>query len=256
MKFRSLKSPFSIKSDASGNILPIHIDEKDGVIAENLSLATWGASYVLANHLQRWKDTSIVKTAERNESQSVPVLELGAGTGLVGLSAAAIWHLETILTDLPPIVPGLAQNINLNRPLLSSNNTPAKCGALDWTQPERLMLVNPVMAASGPTYIESSRRAHIIVAADVVYDEDHPELLLKTILAWLAPGADARVIICYPVRIAYIDHIRDLWERFEAAGLSCLEEGQESSDDDWGEAEPAPYEWCMWAWKKDEGGSA
>lgn len=249
MKFRSLKSPFSIKDDASGNTVPIHIDEKDGVIAENLSLATWGSSYVLANHLQRWKDTDIVKTAQRNESNSVPLLELGAGTGLVGLSAAAIWKLPTILTDLPPIVPGLAQNINLNRALLSERETAAQCGALDWTQPERLMVVNPVMAASGPTYIESSRKAHVIVAADVVYDEDHPELLLKTILAWLAPGKDSRVIICYPVRIAYIDHIRDLWERSEAAGLECVEEGQESSDDDWGEAEPAPYEWCMWRWK-------
>lgn len=251
MKFRSLKSPFSINDDAMGNTIRIHIDEKENVIAQNLSLETWGSSYVLANHLQKWKDTDIVKTAQKNESNSIPVLELGAGTGLVGLSAAAIWKLPTILTDLPPLVPSLAQNINLNRALLSERSSTAQCGALDWRQPERLMVVNPVLAASGPTYIESSRKAHIIVAADTVYDEDHPELLLKTILAWLAPGMDARVIICYPIRIAYIDHIRDLWERFEAAGLECVEEKQESSDDDWGEAEKVPYEWCMWRWKEE-----
>ncbi|SMY22302.1 unnamed protein product [Zymoseptoria tritici ST99CH_1A5] len=253
MKFRSLKSPFNITNDATTNSkLLIHISEKEGVKAENLSLATWGSSYVLANHLHRWKDTQPIHTARENTSNSIAVLELGAGTGLVGLSAAAIWQLPVILTDLAPIVPGLAQNINSNRTLLAEKRTTAACGCLDWTQPEELLLSNPVLAASEPQIVQSSRKAHIILAADVVYSEDHPELLLKTILAWLAPGPDARVVICYPVRIAYIDHIRDLWERFEAAGLLCVEEAQERSDDDWGEAEPAPYEFCMWAWKREE----
>jgi hypothetical protein len=157
MKFRSLKSPFNINQNASGTTLPIHIDEKDGIIAENLSLATWGSSYVLANHLQKWKDTPPIKTAQKNATNSVPVLELGAGTGLVGLSAAAIWKLPVILTDLPPIVPGLAQNIALNRELLSQKSISARCGALDWTQPEKLMLVNPGLASEGPTSIESCR---------------------------------------------------------------------------------------------------
>jgi predicted nicotinamide N-methyase len=252
MKFRSLKSPFSINNDADGSKLPIHISEKEGVKAENLSLATWGSSYVLANHLHRWKSTDSVQTARENASNSVPVLELGAGTGLVGLSAAAIWQLPVILTDLAPIVPGLAQNINMNRALLAEKETSATCGCLDWTNPKQLLLCNPVLADTEPKYIQSTRKAHMILAADVVYSEEHPELLLKTILEWLTPGPDARVVICYPVRIAYIDHIRDLWERFEGAGLVCVEEAQESSDDDWGEAEPAPYEFCMWAWKGEQ----
>ena len=74
----------------------------------------------------------------------------------------------------------------------------------------------------------------VILAADVVYSEEHPELLSKTILRWLAAGPASRAVIAYPLRVAYLGQIRELWELLEAGGLEAIEEGREqASTKDW-----------------------
>ena len=70
-------------------------------------------------------------------------------------------------------------------------------------------------------------KAQIILAADTVYSEEHPELLTHAVQAWLSRTDDSRLVICYPLRFGYLDHIRDLWERLEAGGLTSIEEGKQ-----------------------------
>ena len=56
--------------------------------------------------------------AENGPKQSC-VLDLGAGTGIVGLAAAASGaHLRVVLTDLPSVLPLLEQNVAQNRDAL------------------------------------------------------------------------------------------------------------------------------------------
>lgn len=225
---------FAIKADDRGASIAVQISEPRGVTSENLSLSTWGASFILANHLHQ---ISIPAQSE--------VLELGAGTGLVGLSAAALWKANVVLTDLPAIVPGLEANVSLNDALLRKKGSTARAGSLDWTKPGKITLSDSrEIHQSDP-----SRKPNVILAADTIYDEDHPELLCNTISQWLAPDAESRVILCYPLRMAYIDHVRDFWERMEAVGLECCDEGQEAGDDSWNEVAHTPYEWCVWRWK-------
>jgi hypothetical protein len=45
---------------------------------------------------------------------SYPVLELGSGTGLVGMAAAAVWGLDVTLTDLEDVEDNLRFNIQKN----------------------------------------------------------------------------------------------------------------------------------------------
>ena len=225
---------FAIKSDDKGSSITIHISEPSGVSSKNLSLSTWGASFVLANHLHKIPVPS----------QST-ILELGAGTGLVGLSAAAIWKANVILTDLPAIVPGLEANISLNQKLLWQSGSIARAGSLDWTGPNEIVLSNSKRLPQQ----DRSNRPHVILAADTIYDEDHPELLCEAITSWLTPGPKSRAVLCYPLRMAYIDHIRDFWERMETAGLECCAEGKEAGDEKWNEIAHTPYEWCVWRWK-------
>jgi len=105
------------------NTVDIQIGELPGIVAENLGLATWGAAVVLADILYRWTEeiqTSIGQDYRKDHSspldlsQHIPILELGAGTGLAGLTASALWNLPAVLTDLEPVIPGIAHNISLN----------------------------------------------------------------------------------------------------------------------------------------------
>lgn len=244
------KGSFSVKTDGRGASIHIQISEPAGVKAENLSLSTWGASFVLANLLHKIRiPPSLVRAEVRNDTreQELPVLELGAGTGLVGLSAAAIWRTGVTLTDLPSIVPGLVANIALNKPLLAKAGGSASCGSLDWSSPTALQPCT--IDTAPPPASTSSSKASVILAADVIYTEDHPRLVSNTLLTWLAPGYDSMVIMCYPLRMAYIDHIREFWDLMDAGGLECREEGREEGGDEWNEVANTPYEWCVWRWK-------
>lgn len=246
----SLRS-FKIQADSQGNVIDVNISEPPGLSAENLGLATWGSSYILANQLHRWKeDAEKANQLKKNENpdNSIAVLELGAGTSLVGISAAAVWRLPVIVTDLAPLMSGLAQNVGVNKDLLEQRGGSARCGTLDWSQPTQLH-IHDDNAAHAYTIDTTKTRANVILAADTIYGDEHPALLTQTVKTCLAPGPDARVILCYGLRVAYIDFIRELWEGLEGLGLECVEEGREDArPEEWDDV--APFEWCVWRWKE------
>ena len=208
---------------------------EDDLKAENLHLVTWTSSFVLARHLH----TFGLRIRDNND---IPVLEFGAGTGLVGLTAARLLKRTTILSDLQEIVPGLRTNIDLNAPALKQDSTVVQCGSLDWREPRLLTL------ESGFTYDASVTKAQIILAADTIYDENHPELISRSILTWLARTSDARAILCYALRVAYLDQVREIWSILEAAGLCAEQEGTERADsNDWDDE--CLCEWVVWKWR-------
>lgn len=229
---------FDVKLNDKGETIRIVISDPKDLQADNLALATWGSSIILANLLHRltpdFQGTGVLSGCH-------PVLELGAGTGLVGLSAAAIWHTTVLLTDLPPIVPHLQANFELNRSELAQHGGCTTPAVFDWAHPDDL-----VLSDVRPEFVDR-HKARVLLAADTVYSEEHPELLVNAIRAQLAAGPSSRVILCYPLRVGYLDHIRDLWQRLEEADLECIEEGRESIDESWDE--DTPYEWCVWRWK-------
>ncbi|KAB8339207.1 hypothetical protein FH972_022141 [Carpinus fangiana] len=213
--------------------------------AEGLGLITWASSSVLANQLHRLD----IHPAALKHNDGIKVLELGAGTGLVGISAAVIWHTNVVLTDLAPIVPGLTGNVDSNKDLLKSSQGSAMVGTLDWNAPESLFLRDhPEGLYKEITLSNATDKASVILAADTIYWEEHPRMLLTVILAWLGPGEHSRVVFTYPLRVAYIDHIRELWELLQSNGLESIDEGRIQIDGDEWEDEPL-IEWCVWKWK-------
>jgi hypothetical protein len=249
--------------------IDINIQEPKTSISENLSLSTWGASFILANQLYKIdvsealetcrKDASLSQNSETTSSTATaphaPILELGAGTALVGLTAALLWNRDAILTDLPAIVAGTAATVAANTPSLAASQVQVHCGSLDWFRPQTLAFhqaepssTSPNNNNTPPSLSPTTHKFPIILAADVVYDEEHPDLLLQTVTTWLAPGRASRFVLAYVLRVAYLDVIRDLWAKFEEAGLECVEEGQTTGDESWDEM--APYEWCSWRWRE------
>jgi predicted nicotinamide N-methyase len=247
---------FEVPTNAS-TILSIKIHEDVTIRADNLTLETWGSSLVLARRLHAVQIPNLTACPVRLHSPSRrrkrescgPVIELGAGTGLVGISAAAIWKTNVTLTDLSPIVPALANNIALNKDILSSTGGVASSGALDWKTPSVLSLPAQPQQESSLELPAEHNKAHVILAADTIYDSSHPEMLANVIKTWLKPGPDSRVLIAYPVRVAYLEEIRELWERMEDIGMELMEEGKEElPKKDWDDE--VLIEWCILKWKE------
>ncbi|KAK5943616.1 hypothetical protein PMZ80_004624 [Knufia obscura] len=227
---------FKVPATASA-FIDVNIAEPD-LCADNLTLTTWTSSFVLANQLHKFN-------VKFGDDEHIPILELGAGTALVGLTAATLWRKKTILTDLPGIVPGLRTNVDLNPAATEAASGEIQCGALDWRKPDILELENgdQLVASKGV-------KASIIFAADTIYDEEHPELLSNAILTWLARTQNARAILTYALRVAYLDQVREIWTMLEEGGLEAESHGQEQANTkQWEDDDERLCEWVIWRWK-------
>lgn len=108
------------------------------------------------------------------------VLEVGAGTGVVGIAASLLGSPYTVITDLAYSLDNARANVELNRPNLKGE---VVCEELDWFKPENY---TARAAARG----ERRKRAQVILGADVVWIDSLIDPLVKT-LKWLVEEADS-----------------------------------------------------------------
>ena len=123
------------------------------------------------------------------------VLELGAGTGIVGLTAAAKGAKSVILTDQPEMMPLLEQNIASND--LSVN---AKAVPLLWGCDQEETISCLIDSAS--SIDDASKQTPIfdvICGSDILYSPENLELLLDTIVQVCTPSK-TEVVLAYPPR--------------------------------------------------------
>ncbi|EME46690.1 hypothetical protein DOTSEDRAFT_70630 [Dothistroma septosporum NZE10] len=220
--------------DASENNLELTLHEP-ALTSDNLGLKTWASSYLLAKRL------GTLRAYLPSLPRDALILELGAGTGLVGLAAAAVFSRHVILTDLPEIVENLQRNVQTNAPALTVHGAKAYAAVLDWTSPASFTLENihPGGAGIFP----------LILVADPIYSTEHPRFLTQAILYHLSRDDDARVIIELPLREAYVAERQDLHTRMAELGLSILHQGEEVGFDDWssGHDEVLTEVRCWWS---------
>ncbi|KAH7321247.1 putative methyltransferase-domain-containing protein [Stachybotrys elegans] len=200
---------------------------------DSLGFKTWGSSYVLAQHLPRLGATSLFRLFDESLGQPAPsVLELGSGTGLLGLAAAALWKVPVALSDLPNIVTNLKVNVEKNAELVASRGGSLSVGPLTW-------------GGAGEEEVDQALfgepfQFKIVLAADPMYDDDHPHLLASAISQHLALGAEPRAVVMVPQRD---ETTRRLLEAFKDAMLGldtplfCEEEDELAGQDDWGSGE-------------------
>lgn len=175
--------------------------------ADNLGLKTWGSSYILARRLAENQHKEYLRGS---------VLELGAGTGLVGM-VACVLGFPSMLTDLDEIVPNLKANVELN------NIASAEVDELDWSNP------------SG--FIE--RRGHLkfdtIILSDPLYSSRHPPWIVNMINKFLSGDREARVVLQLPIRRKFENERENLWSLLSESGYIVEEEELEMGFDDFGE---------------------
>ncbi|KAJ8604770.1 hypothetical protein CTAYLR_001010 [Chrysophaeum taylorii] len=148
---------------------------RDGdVCPEFTASRLWPAAYDLARFLEAHLD--LVRGAR--------VLELGAGTGFVGISAAKLGAARVVLTDLPENLPRLRHNLRLN------GLDPDAAIPLDWT--------------SSTVFLEEEVEFDLVLAADCVFWPSLFDPLLATFAA-IAGG---------PTVLLAVTHRLDRTKRF------------------------------------------
>lgn len=259
---------------------------------DSLGLKTWASSYVLARHLPRLaasvstpsssSSSSLFKLFDESLGQPRPsVLELGSGTGLLGLAAAALWRVPVALSDLPGIVPNLKHNVHTNDALVTARGGSLTVGPLTWgggnggeedvdqglfgvpfqfkvnpfppsllkrkkpsTSMMREAIPSEPRTTYSPYYVQPpAKRGHadtlppqIVLAADPLYDDNHPGLLASAIGQHLALGSDARAVVMVPRRDATTSRLLEAFRQAMLdleAPLFCDEEDELVGQDDW-----------------------
>jgi len=112
-------------------------------------------------------------------------LELGAGCGLVGITAGVLGAKEVVLTDLPYCLPLMQKNVDCYRVEAEKRGCQQmECSICDWFVP-------PELSEFGG--------ADVILVADCVWLKELVQPLLAT-LEKLVAGGDVQVIISYQRR--------------------------------------------------------
>ena len=131
------------------------------------------------------------------------VLELGSGTGIVGLTAAAL-GAHVLLSDQPELVPLIDMNIVANG--LSAN---ARAVPLVWGDPNALDRVD-------------FAQIDLVCGSDLLYAPTSFDALLETMVQICKPG-HTEVLLAYPPRYTEDIFLEQADEHFELLEVSEIE---------------------------------
>ncbi|XP_069007901.1 protein N-lysine methyltransferase METTL21D [Embiotoca jacksoni] len=137
----------------------------------------WDAAIVLAKYLETEQFHDASPGADVWSGRTV--VELGAGTGVVGLMAASL-GAEVTVTDLEDLQTLLRENIHENQALITSGSITAK--VLKWGEDASEFLPPP----------------HYILMADCIYYEQSIVPLVESLK--LLSGPETCIICCYEQR--------------------------------------------------------
>ncbi|GME46067.1 putative Nicotinamide N-methyltransferase [Neofusicoccum parvum] len=137
-----------------------------------VGLQSWGAAIVLSGLICADPERFGLPTPS-----GATIVELGAGTGLVSLTVAALLQQQHLGHPPPTVVatdfhPAVLANLRRN---VAANASPVLARPLDWSAPA----LEPPLAP---------RRAAVLLAADVVYAPEHARWLRDCAAALLAPA--------------------------------------------------------------------
>ena len=216
--------------------VPIAVDAEQATVGTQ----TWGGACLLAEMLVEDPARFGLTTPDTGGSlrgEGVRVLELGAGTGLVGLACASVLSsigvgaggLKTKVTivasDYHPIVlKNLHANIEANFPGGAPSQVSISAHALDWSR-----YASGSCSPSTKPELPFHEPFDVILGADIVYEIQHARWIQNCVSALLRKPSTAdstssnawpRFHLVMPLRPTHVSESRAVEEAFPAAPRS------------------------------------
>ncbi|KAG6404211.1 hypothetical protein SASPL_136451 [Salvia splendens] len=144
--------------------------------SQGLSFQLWPAAATLVSLLDR---QALPLLLPPSSNRPLRLLELGSGTGLVGIAAAAVLGAAVTATDLPHVLPNLQFNVDANAGALAPCGGHVRVAALSWGDEAQME--------------EVGAEFDVVLGSDVVYHDHLYEPLLQT-LRFLLLGREREVV--------------------------------------------------------------
>ncbi|CAG9837341.1 unnamed protein product [Diabrotica balteata] len=155
-------------------------------IEGDVSCVVWDAAIILAKYLEK------LYQSNHDFFKKLKIIELGAGVGCVGLTAACLGGTVT-LTDLPEAVPLLKLNVETNKSCWEQVHGYADVSTLVWGEE-----------------VELKWFPDLILLADCIYYKESIDPLFKTLKELV--GSHTEILLCQEIRDTAKQ--RECWELF------------------------------------------
>ncbi|KAK3130898.1 hypothetical protein QOZ80_6BG0499400 [Eleusine coracana subsp. coracana] len=155
---------------------------------KSVGLQVWKAALLLA-------DFVLHKSSTSSDFDGVTAIEIGAGTGLVGLVQARVARKVFITDRGSDILDNCLANVQLNPSMLKFNDAKVYVRGLDWktSWPPSVGTCDASDPSSrhlwSKSEIEEAEEATILFAADVIYSDDLTDLFFYTVKKLMSSGA-------------------------------------------------------------------
>ncbi|KAK1433281.1 hypothetical protein QVD17_10191 [Tagetes erecta] len=142
--------------------------------SQGLSFQLWPAATTFVNLLDTYQPSntdsfsSVISTV-KNRSPHAPlrILEIGSGTGVVGIVASAILGADVTVTDLPHVLENMKFNAEVNSSVVGTRGGEVHVAGLSWGKVEEMEVIG--------------RDFDLIIGSDVVYHDNLYEPLIQTL---------------------------------------------------------------------------
>ncbi|KAG5050927.1 hypothetical protein AAZX31_02G053600 [Glycine max] len=149
--------------------------------SEGLSFQLWPAATSLVSlldlHRENPPSASPLSAALHGRRR---IIELGSGTGLVGIAAAATLGAHVTLTDLPHVVPNLRFNADANAAVVGPTGGVITVAPLRWGHAADVEAIG--------------REFDLVLASDVVYHDHLYEPLLETLRLMMLSERNGKMV--------------------------------------------------------------
>ncbi|KAI8342570.1 putative methyltransferase-domain-containing protein [Chlamydoabsidia padenii] len=149
-------------------------------VEQSIARHVWDCGLVMCDFIKKHKD----------HIKCNHVIELGSGTGLVGIFAALVLKPHTmVLTDLPDALDIMQQNLDM----MITTSTDIQAKVLSWGPKAS------IGDDEDTTWAGDEHMVDLVLLTDVLYNQGSHDLLLQT-LDWLMVNPTCRVLLAYKER--------------------------------------------------------